>query len=72
MVDIDFSYIETVVPKMFYVEPKGYKIIEEEIEGYVKTILDLDKDGEFDRLGTYEETIQEAKKKVETLIKKSM
>ena len=46
MVDIDFTYIEPVEPRMTYVEPLGYEVNKEQVEGYVEVILQSTRDDE--------------------------
>lgn len=51
--DTNFTYIEVVDTRNLYVEPLGYEITKEEIEGYAQAILEVDKDEEFDKFGIY-------------------
>ena len=39
MVEIDFTCMEVVVPRVKFIEPMGYEISEELIEGYAQIIL---------------------------------
>ena len=60
MVEIDFTCMEAVVPRVKFIEPMGYEMSEELIEGYMKIILQLEVDSTCPRWGTYEEKIREA------------
>lgn len=58
MVYTNFTYIELVEPRMKYVEPLGYEVTEEKVEGYVEVIVKSARDEEFNRFGTFEEMMQ--------------
>lgn len=58
MDDTDFTYIKAFEPILLYIDPLGYEVTKEEIEGYIQEILKLETDEEFGRFGTYEENMQ--------------
>ena len=77
MVEIDFTCKEVVVPRVKFIEPMGYEMSEELIEGYAQIILHSEVDSECPRWGTYTEKMREvktsqiikdSKKKVEKVI----
>ena len=59
MVEIDFTCMEAVIPRMRFIEPMGYEMSAKLIEGYVQIILQLDIDTSYPRWGTYVEKIKE-------------
>ena len=77
MVETDNTCIEAVEPRVKFIEPMGYEISMELIEGYAQIILQSEIDTSCARWGTYEEKIkerqskqvvQESQKKVEKVI----
>ena len=63
MVEIDFTCMEAVIPRMKFIEPMGYEMSMELIEGYVQIILQSKIDTSCPRWGTYEENIKEVQLK---------
>ena len=59
MVETDTTCMDEVEPRVKFIEPMGYEMSEELIEGYMQMILYLDKDTRFPRWGTYEEKMKE-------------
>ena len=59
MVEIDFTCMEAVIPRMKFIEPMGYKMSTDLIEGYSKIILQFEVDSSCPRWGTYAEKIKE-------------
>ena len=77
MVEMDKIYMEDAEPNVKFIEPMGYKMSEELIEGYAQIILQSEKEIEFLRWGTYKKKVREVhselhskeiKKKVEKKI----
>ena len=77
MVEIDFTCMEVVVPQIKFIEPMGYEMSEDLIEGYVQVILHSEVDSNYPKWGTYTEKMREvktiqvmkdSKKKVEKVI----
>ena len=52
MVETNFTYMEVVVPQVKFIEPMGYEMSEELIEGYAQIILHLCFDSKCPRWGT--------------------
>ena len=63
MVEIDHTCMEVVVPRMKFIEPMGYEMSVELIEGYVQIILQSKVDTSCPRWGTYEEKVREVQSK---------
>ena len=77
MVEIDFTCMEAIVPRVKFIEPMGYEMSVELIEGNAQRILHSRVDSGCPRWGTYTEKIKEVqtnimdkdiKKKVDKLI----
>lgn len=77
IIETNVTYMEAVEPRVKFIDPMGYEMIEELIEVYTKIILENDRDEECPRWGTYEEKVKEfhsefhrkdTKKKVEKKI----
>ena len=84
MVEIDNTWIEEVEPRIKFIEPIGYEMIVELIEGCVYIILESKKEMDFPRWGTYEEKVLElhyefqikerkknVEKKIDSILKES-
>ena len=63
MVETYHACMEVVVPRMKFIEPMGYEMSIELIEGYAQIILQFEVDTSCPRWGTYEEKIREVKPK---------
>ena len=63
MVETDHTCMEALVPRMKFVEPMGYEMSVELIEGSVQIILQFEVDTSCPRWGTYEEKIREVQSK---------
>ena len=61
MVEIDFTCMEVVVPRVKFIEPMGYDMSEEFIEGYAQIILHFKFDSNCPTWGTYTEKMREVK-----------
>ena len=59
MVQTDFTCMEAVILRVKFIQPMGYEMSEELIEGYVQIILQSEIDSTCPRWGTYEEKIRE-------------
>ena len=77
MVEIDFTCMEVVIPRVKFIEPMGYEMSVEVIEGFVQIILHSKVDSECPRWETYVEKMKEVqsilmekdtKKKVDKVI----
>ena len=77
MVEIDFTCMEVVVPHVKFIEPMGYEMSDEQIEGYAQIILYSKVDSKLPRGGAYTKKMREvktnkivkdSKKKVEKVI----
>ena len=66
MVEIDHTFMEAIVPRMKFIEPMGYEMSAELIEGYAQIILQSKIDTSCPRWGTYEEKIREVQSKQAT------
>ena len=49
MVEIDVTCMEVVEPRVNFIDPMGYEMLEELIEGYAKIVLESEKDNEYPR-----------------------
>ena len=63
MVEIDHTCMEAVVPRIKFIEPMGYEMSANIIEGYAQIILQSKFDTSCTRWGTYEENIRELQTK---------
>ena len=63
MVEIDHTCMEAEVPRMKFIEPMGYEMSIELIEGYAQIILQSKVDSSCLIWGTYEENIREVQTK---------
>ena len=63
MVEIDFTCMEVVIPRVKFIKPIGYETSIELIEGYAHIILQSEIDSSCPRWGTYEEKIREVQSK---------
>ena len=77
MVETDFTCMKVVVLRVKFIEPMGYEMSEDIIEGYAQIILQSKFDSNYPRWGTYIEKMREvktsqvmkdSKKKVEKVI----
>lgn len=59
MIEIDFTCMDVVEPRVKFVDPMGYEMSENLKGPYVKIILESDRDKEYPRWGTYEEKMKE-------------
>ena len=64
MVEMDVTCMEVIVPRVKFIDPMGYELSEDVIEGYVKIILEFEKDKDTPRWGTYAEKIREVESKL--------
>ena len=53
MVETDTTCMEAIEPRVKFIEPMGYEMSEELIEGYVQIILKLEFDSTCPIWGTY-------------------
>lgn len=58
MVENNNTYMEAVEPRVKFIQPMGYEMSAELIEGYAQIILYLEKETKFPRWDTYEEKIR--------------
>ena len=74
MVETDNTCMEAVIPRVKLIDPMGYEMSVELIEGYAQIILKFEQDRKCPRWGTYDERLRiveselhnkESKKKVE-------
>ena len=63
MVEIDHTCMEAIVPRVKFIEPMGYEMSAELIEGYAQIILQSEVDTSCTRWRTYEEKIREVQTK---------
>ena len=77
MVETYFTCMEAVVPQVKFIEPMGYEMSKDLIEGYAQIILHSEVDSNCPRCDTYYEkmrevktsqVIKDSKKKVEKVI----
>ena len=61
MVEIDFTCMEAVIPRIKFIEPMGYEMSAKLIQGYMQIILHSKIDSTCSRWGTYEEKIRGVK-----------
>ena len=57
MVNIDIIYIQVVEPWEIFLDPLGYELGDETIDGYIDLLLKLEDQDKY-RFGTYEEITQ--------------
>ena len=50
---------EAIEPREIFIQPMGYEVSEELLEGYTKFVLESKRDIECPRWGTYEEKLSE-------------
>ena len=62
MVKINTTYMEAVEPRVKFIEPMSYEMLEGLIEGYEKIILKSKRDTKCPRWGAYEEKMREVHK----------
>lgn len=64
MVETNVTCMGVVEHRVKFIDPMGYEMIEEIIEGYAKIILESERDKECPRWGTYEEKLSEFQGKI--------
>lgn len=64
MVETNTTCMEAMEPRVNFIEPMGYEMSEEIIEGYTKIILYSKRDIECQIWGTHEEKIREVRSKL--------
>lgn len=79
MVDIDFTFVEAVEPRVEFIDPLGYEVSEAKMEEYISRLVKCKLDANSSIFGTYEEKFNSknslqaeklAKKRVDNTIKK--
>ena len=63
MVETNFTYMEVVIPRMKFIEPMGYEMSAELIEGYAQIILQSKVDSSCPIWGIYANKIKEVQSK---------
>ena len=81
LVDIDHTYIQEVEPPETFLDPLIYEFNDDVVVGYIDFLLNLDRDKEEYRFGTYDEITQKdhqetlenaSHKKFESMMKKAL